>query len=147
MTHSPSHCCPGLPTLTHFAWDSRNCPTKIGPLEWEMLEIFATFSPVSYMISLSQKLPHFQSQAIAPLWGWLVCCCLLNSLAACQSKLGPYFFQHSNQMTFLWFSQVQLSLLTGNDDLSFIMPTTASRVNKFVRTAGLTSQSTKNSYG
>ena len=63
----------GLPTLTHFAWDSRNCPTKIGPFEWEMLEIFAPFSPVSYMLSLSQKLPHFQSQAIAPLWGWQVC--------------------------------------------------------------------------
>ena len=37
-----------------------------------MLEIFAPFSPVSYMLSLSQKLPHFQSQAIAPLWGWQV---------------------------------------------------------------------------
>ena len=29
-----------------------------------MLEIFAPFSPVSYTLSLSQKLPHFQSQAI-----------------------------------------------------------------------------------
>ena len=58
---------PGLPTLTHFALDSRNCPTKIGPFEREMLEIFARFPPVSYMLSLTQKLPHFQSQAIAPL--------------------------------------------------------------------------------
>ena len=63
----------GLPTLKISEWDSRNCPTKIGPFEWEMLEIFAPFSPVSYMLSLSQKLPHLQSHAIAPLWGWQAC--------------------------------------------------------------------------
>ena len=62
-----------LPTLKISEWDSRNCPTKIGPFEWEMLEIFALFSPVSYMSSLSQKLPHLQSHAIAPLWGWQAC--------------------------------------------------------------------------
>ena len=73
-------------------------------------------------------------------------CCLLNSLADCQSKLGPtdsIFCQHSNHMTFLWFSQVQLSLLTGKDDLRFIMQTTATGVNTFVHTSSLTSQITK----
>ena len=45
-------------------------PPKLGPLEWEMLEIFAPFSPVSYMLALSQKLPHLQSHTIATLWGW-----------------------------------------------------------------------------
>ena len=41
-------------------------------------------------------------------------CCLLNSLATCQSKLGPtnrIFFQHLNHMTFLWVWQVQAGKL------------------------------------
>ena len=54
-------------------WDSRNWLTKIGPFEWEMLEIFAPFPQVTYMLWFSQKLPHLQSQAIALLWGWQVC--------------------------------------------------------------------------
>ena len=58
-----------LPILTGFEWDSGNCLTKIGPFEWEMLDISChIFSCFINMLSLSQKLSHSKSHAIAPFW-------------------------------------------------------------------------------
>ena len=68
-------------------------------------------------------------------------------LLTCQSKLGfndIIFCQHQNHMTFVWFSQVQLSLLTGKRNLSFTQLTTAAWVNTFVHTSAQTFQITKN---
>ena len=48
-----------------FRGDPGNCPIRIGPLGWEMLEIFAPFSPASYVLSLSQKLPHSKSHTFS----------------------------------------------------------------------------------
>ena len=58
-----------LPTLTHWAWDSRNHPKE----KMEMREIFAPISTILNILSLIHQLPQNQISRIAPLLGWQVC--------------------------------------------------------------------------
>ena len=83
--------CPDvLPYVKNSTLDSLNYPTKVGPLVWKMLLIFATFSPASYIcfvflsstylsslmyIGQSMKsncLNTFLISSNFPLWGWQV---------------------------------------------------------------------------
>ena len=104
--HRPkSNFCPGLPTLIHFVWDSRNCPIKIGPFEWEVLDIFAPYSPASYMLSLRQIWPISNLTQLPQLWGWRVCFYPKYIIAIYnkeQEKTNAFWHQLTSGRRLLW---------------------------------------------